>query len=79
MSTVIYPDHHIEGEMTRVAQLLLDAADSPADVLVETRGGSAFFVVPDEVATKVQLNLQEEAETKAVEGSKKGKARSDGK
>lgn len=76
MSTIIYPDYSVEGELTRVAQILLDAADNPADVLVETGGGSTFFVVPDEVAAKISLSNET---PKAEETSKKGKARSDGK
>jgi hypothetical protein len=76
VSTEIYPDLGIAGELTRVAQVLIKAADDPADVRVETRGGSTFFVVPDALADKVNLNPEKPKPTKS---GAKGKAQADGK
>lgn len=77
MSAEIYPDLAVPGELTRVAQLLIQAADNPADVLVETRGGSTFFVVPDALADKVNLNPEKPKPT--PKSGDKGKAKADGK
>lgn len=77
MSTEIYPDLGVTGELTRIAQILIDAADNPADVRVETRGGSTFFVVPDALADKVSLNPEKPKPTQ--KSGEKGKAKADGK
>jgi hypothetical protein len=59
MTVIIRPDQSSE-ELSRVAQLLIAAADNVADVKLETFGDGPYFVVPDELAAKVDLNPAEE-------------------
>lgn len=57
MAVIVKPDNSIPGETTRVAALLIAAADNPADVKTDTMSDNGLvFVVPDEVAAKVDLN-----------------------
>jgi hypothetical protein len=43
-------------EVTRIAKLLIAAADSPGDVQTVTDGPTVGFLVPDDVAGKVNLD-----------------------
>lgn len=73
MTVRIYPPSGDSSEVTRIAASLLDAADNPSQVVVETGVGNGLsFLVPDEVAAKANLNLEPEPEGDApAEGKKK--------
>lgn len=58
MSVTIVPDYHNPGETTRIAQLLVAAADDPRDIVTESGPNGTVFVVPDELAAKVKLNTE---------------------
>jgi len=55
MTVYIKPGHG-NDEATRVAQLLLGAADDPRQVKTDTTGDGLVFAVPEELAAKVDLN-----------------------
>jgi len=70
----IYPPSGDSSEATRIAASLLDAADHPSQVAVETGVGNGLsFLVPDEVAAKANLNLDQEGDAPAEGKKKSGK------
>lgn len=71
MSVTIVPDYHNPGEATRIAQLLVAAADDPRDIVTESGPNGTVFVVPDEVAAKVKLNTDEDPAAPAPKGQKR--------
>lgn len=74
MSVIIRPDNHNPGEATRVAQAILALANDPREVLVDTGSFDGIaFVVSDELAAKLNLNEEAEAEKVAAKPSKKRK------
>lgn len=64
MTVIIRPDQGDPDELSRVAAILIGAAADPREVRLETFGDGPYFVVPDEVAKKAQLNQPETEESK---------------
>lgn len=74
MTVRIYPPSGDSSEVSRMAAALLEAAENPSQVTVETGVGNGLsFLVPDEVAAKANLNLPPEEDTPAEGKKKSGK------
>lgn len=76
MSVRIQPPPGDPAETTRMAKALLDAADDPQDVKTVTDGSGLAFLVPDQVAKKANLNIEnpDEEEPGKKKSAKKGNA-----
>lgn len=70
MTVAVVPPHWDLQETTRIAAELLAAADDPSDVKIDT-SGSLVFVVPEGVAKKAKIQINDEPERKRPGRSRK--------